>query len=82
MNQEIQDLRTEVRQWEERRDDAQNRRNDLRDQGKTRNADLGRLRTNLEGLQTQSGQQEGRLESNLKRHFQGLEMDSGQPRPF
>ena len=62
MNQEIQDLKTEVRQWEERKDDAKNRDGELRQQG-TRRRDEGiRLKATVQGLETQTGQQESRLE--------------------
>ena len=63
INQEIADLRTEIRQLEQSRDDAYTRSVDLRAQGKRRQTEGQRLNSNLNGLETQSGQQEDRLQT-------------------
>ena len=69
MNQEIQELKQQSRDHEERKTEATSQIADLTEQGKARQQKGKAVETSLKNLDTESGQQESRLESLSKDTF-------------
>ncbi|RMZ78038.1 hypothetical protein DV737_g4117, partial [Chaetothyriales sp. CBS 132003] len=62
MNQEALELRSEARRWEDRKEDAENRRRDLAVEAQARKLADEQLQKQLQSLETQTGQRENRLQ--------------------
>ncbi|RMD42656.1 hypothetical protein DV735_g2471, partial [Chaetothyriales sp. CBS 134920] len=62
MNQQVHDLREEVRRWEDSKEEAENRRRALAADAQTKKGTGERLQKQLQSLETQTGQRESRLQ--------------------